>query len=94
MTWGDVTMAGIGTATSVCGDRVVGFGHPMNWTGDTTLGLHPADAIYVQEDLVAGFKVANPATRSAPSPTTGCPASPARSARCPTPPTLGRSDPR
>ncbi|WP_395659861.1 hypothetical protein [Nocardioides sp.] len=59
MTWGDVTMAGIGTATSVCGDRVVGFGHPMNWTGDTTLGLHPADAIYIQEDLIAGFKVAN-----------------------------------
>lgn len=59
MTWGDVTMAGIGTATSVCGDRVVGFGHPMNWTGATTLGLHPADAIYIQEDLFAGFKVAN-----------------------------------
>ena len=59
MTWGDVTMAGIGTATSVCGDRVVGFGHPMSWTGDTTLGMHPADAIYVQEDLIAGFKVAN-----------------------------------
>lgn len=57
--YGDVTMAGIGTATSVCQGRVVGFGHPMEWLGETTLGLHPADALYIQEDLVAGFKVAN-----------------------------------
>ncbi len=45
--------------TSVCGDQVVGFGHPMDLFGATTLGLHPADAIYIQQDLVAGFKVAN-----------------------------------
>ena len=59
LTYGDVTMAGVGTVTSVCGDRVVGFGHPMSFTGEATLGLHPADAIYIQDDLVAGFKVAN-----------------------------------
>lgn len=59
MAYGDVTMAGVGTATSVCGDRVVGFGHPLDYSGTTTLALHPADAIYVQEDLIAGFKVAN-----------------------------------
>lgn len=56
---GDITMAGVGTVTSVCEDRVVGFGHPMEWLGETTLGLHPADTIYVQEDLVTSFKVAN-----------------------------------
>ncbi len=57
---GDITMAGIGTATSVCGDRVVAFGHPMSFQGETSLGLAAADAIYVQEDpLGVPFKVAN-----------------------------------
>ncbi|MFE5291863.1 SpoIVB peptidase S55 domain-containing protein [Isoptericola sp. NPDC056618] len=57
---GDITVAGIGTATSVCGDRVVAFGHPLNFTGKTRLGLAAADAVYVQEDpLGVPFKVAN-----------------------------------
>ncbi|MGW8564763.1 SpoIVB peptidase S55 domain-containing protein [Isoptericola sp. NPDC055881] len=57
---GDITFAGIGTATSVCGDRVVAFGHPMSFTGKTRLGLAAADAVYVQEDpLGVPFKVAN-----------------------------------
>lgn len=60
MSYGDITQAGIGTATSVCGDRVVGFGHPMAFLGETSMTLHPADAIYVQADSVAPpFKVAN-----------------------------------
>ncbi|MFE7408694.1 SpoIVB peptidase S55 domain-containing protein [Isoptericola sp. NPDC057559] len=57
---GDITVAGIGTATSVCGDRVVAFGHPLAFTGRTRLGLAAADAVYVQEDpLGVPFKVAN-----------------------------------
>jgi hypothetical protein len=60
LSYGDVTMAGVGTATSVCDGRVVGFGHPMSFLGSTTLGLMPADAIYVQEDpLGPPFKLAN-----------------------------------
>lgn len=60
VSYGDVTAAGVGTATSVCDGRVVGFGHPMNFGGSTTLSLHPADALYVQEDsLGVPFKVAN-----------------------------------
>lgn len=60
LSYGDITMAGVGTATSVCNGQVVGFGHPMTFLGKTTLGLMPADAIYVQEDpLGAPFKVAN-----------------------------------
>lgn len=60
LSYGDVTQAGVGTATSVCHDKVVGFGHPMSFLGETTLSLHPADAIYIQEDsLGAPFKVAN-----------------------------------
>ncbi len=57
---GDIDAVGVGTVTSVCGDRVVGFGHPFTFSGDTTLSLHPADALYVQEEsLGAPFKVAN-----------------------------------
>ncbi|HEU4810648.1 MAG TPA: hypothetical protein VFT00_00775 [Nocardioides sp.] len=60
LSYGDVTQAGIGTATSVCDGRVVGFGHPMMFLGETTLTMHPATAIYVQpESLGAPFKVAN-----------------------------------
>ena len=28
MSYGDITQGGVGTATSVCDGRVVGFGHP------------------------------------------------------------------
>lgn len=60
LSYGDVTQAGIGTATEVCNGEVVGFGHPMAFFGNTTLTLHPADALYIQADPVsAPFKVAN-----------------------------------
>jgi hypothetical protein len=60
LAYGDITAAGVGTATSVCDGRVVGFGHPMTFGGRTTLSLHPADALYVQKDpLGPPFKVAN-----------------------------------
>ncbi|GAA1908491.1 hypothetical protein GCM10009737_06860 [Nocardioides lentus] len=58
--YGDVSFAGVGTATSVCEGRVVGFGHPMAFLGTTTMGLHPASALFVQPESVgAPFKVAN-----------------------------------
>lgn len=58
--YGDITMGGVGTATSVCSNKVVGFGHPMSFLGETSMSLHPADALYVQPDsLGAPFKVAN-----------------------------------
>lgn len=60
LAYGDVTAAGVGTATQVCDGRVVGFGHPMRFSGPATMSMHPADALYVQEDpLGAPFKVAN-----------------------------------
>ena len=60
ISYGDITAGGVGTVTSVCDDRLVGFGHPMTFGGETTLGMMPADAVYVQEDPVGpGFKVAN-----------------------------------
>ncbi len=60
ISYGDITAGGVGTVTSVCDGRLIGFGHPMGYFGKTTLGLMPAEAIYVQEDPVGpGFKVAN-----------------------------------
>ncbi|HYH34464.1 MAG TPA: hypothetical protein VD814_04865 [Nocardioides sp.] len=60
MSYGTITAGGVGTVTDRCGDEVVGFGHPMMFAGATTLGLMPAEAVYIQEDsLGAGFKVAN-----------------------------------
>ncbi len=57
---GDVTAGGIGTVTSVCEGRVVGFGHPMTFLGTTSLSLHPAEAVLIQGDPTGpGFKVAN-----------------------------------
>jgi hypothetical protein len=60
MSWGTVPAAAFGTATMVCGDEVVGFGHPMNFTGPSAMSMHPAQTIVIQDDpTVAGFKVAN-----------------------------------
>lgn len=47
---GMITYSGVGTATSVCDGEVVGFGHPLGYLGSTTVAMHPASAVYVQED--------------------------------------------
>lgn len=61
MSYGDLSAVGTGTATMVCGDEVVGFGHPFNWGGQSTMTMHGATALYIQEDpTVPGFKVSNP----------------------------------
>lgn len=61
LSYGDITFAGIGTATAVCDDNVIGFGHPLLWSGHSTYSMHNAEAIYIQRDEVFGsFKVANP----------------------------------
>lgn len=48
--YGDVTFAGVGTATAVCGDEILAFGHPFAFTGKSALTMHGASAVYVQED--------------------------------------------
>ncbi len=58
--WGDITYGGVGTATSVCDNKVVGFGHPQLFSGKTSQALLPASAVYIQEDRSqVPFKVAN-----------------------------------
>ncbi len=57
---GDIVFGGLGTITSVCNDRVVGFGHPMEFAGSSTYGMAGADTLYIQGDsLGSPFKVAN-----------------------------------
>lgn len=60
LSYGTVTAAGLGTATLVCGDEIVGFGHPMQFSGPSTMSLHGARTLLIQEDpTLSGFKVAN-----------------------------------
>ena len=59
LSYGDITYGGVGTATEVCGDEVLAFGHPAFWRGPTTLTMHSADVVYVQDDLFYPYKAAN-----------------------------------
>jgi hypothetical protein len=60
MSLGDVTVAGIGTTTFVCEGKAVAFGHPFNWTGDTTMAIRAADTITIVRDPIFGsYKLAN-----------------------------------
>ena len=60
MSYGTVTAAGVGTATAVCGDEILAFGHPMNYSGPSTMALHGARATHIQDDpTLSGFKSAN-----------------------------------
>jgi hypothetical protein len=60
MSLGDVTVAGIGTTTFVCHGQAVAFGHPFNWTGDTTMAVRAADTITIVQDPIFGnYKMAN-----------------------------------
>ena len=60
ISYGEITAAGVGTTTLVCGGKAVAFGHPFNFDGPTALSAHTADAILIQDDpLGAPFKLAN-----------------------------------
>lgn len=58
--YGDVTLAGVGTVTAICDGTVLGFGHPLLYSGATRLGLHAASAVRIVDDPVFGpAKLAN-----------------------------------
>ena len=57
---GDITIAAVGTTTSVCGDTVLGFGHPMTAEGKVSYGAARASAITIVDDPAGTpFKLAN-----------------------------------
>jgi hypothetical protein len=61
LSYGDVSIAGVGTTTFVCNGEAVAFGHPLIDAGGVQFSAHPATAVYVQPDPIYGpFKVANP----------------------------------
>jgi SpoIVB peptidase S55 len=57
--FGDLTFYALGTATAVCGNQIVAFGHPFFLTGATTLGMNNARTITVLKDPYFSFKLAN-----------------------------------
>jgi hypothetical protein len=60
VSFGDTTLAGVGTVTAVCGDEALLFGHPLLFNGATTVSANQATAVFVQPDPIFGpFKVAN-----------------------------------
>lgn len=60
ISYGDLTFAGVGTATIVCNGMVVSFGHPFDFTGEASIGANQADALAVVNDPVFGaYKLAN-----------------------------------
>jgi hypothetical protein len=61
VSYGTVTLGGVGTTTFVCNGEAVAFGHPFNFTGaDARYSAHAATAVVVQPDPIFGpFKVAN-----------------------------------
>ncbi|GAB3269539.1 SpoIVB peptidase S55 domain-containing protein [Kineosporia babensis] len=61
LSYGDVSLTGLGTTTYVCDGTAVAFGHPFLSAGRAEFSVHPATAVYVQADPVFGpFKVGNP----------------------------------
>jgi hypothetical protein len=59
ISYGNVSFAGIGTTTYVCGDRALAFGHPFTWVGRSAYGANNASALAVVKDPAFGsFKLA------------------------------------
>jgi len=60
LSYGDITMAGIGTTTYACHGKALAFGHPFFFTGPNRLGASAASAFGIVQDPVFGpFKLAN-----------------------------------
>ncbi|MPY96990.1 MAG: hypothetical protein GEU97_03185 [Actinophytocola sp.] len=64
LSYGDMSLTGTGTATALCDDGVLAFGHPFLWSGESTLSMHGAKALYIETDQYSGsYKIANPTGR-------------------------------
>lgn len=60
LSYGDLTLAGVGTTTYVCDGQALAFGHPFLLTGRASLGAGGADALtIVQDPLFGAYKLAN-----------------------------------
>ena len=60
MSYGDITIGGIGTTSLVCDGQAVAFGHPFSWTGRTELGANRGVAHTIVDDPLFGpYKLAS-----------------------------------
>jgi hypothetical protein len=60
LSYGDVTLAGIGTTTYVCDGRAVAFGHPFFFTGPSQMGASRASVLAIVDDAFGPYKLAVP----------------------------------
>jgi hypothetical protein len=57
--YGDFSLAGVGTTTVVCGGRAVAFGHPLAFLGRSAFGANGANSLVIVKDPTFGsFKMA------------------------------------
>lgn len=59
---GDISFFATGTATLCRGDQIIAFGHPANFSGESTLGMATADIVTIIDDesgLFGNYKIAN-----------------------------------
>ncbi len=60
VSYGDVTVGGLGTTTYVCGNKALAFGHPLSFGGAVAFGANNANAIAVVADSAGSpFKLGN-----------------------------------
>ena len=60
LSYGDLTAAGIGTTTAICGDQAVAWGHPFQFIGASSYGANDANSLAIVKDPTFGsFKLAN-----------------------------------
>lgn len=59
ISYGDVTVGGIGTTTWSCGERALAFGHPLRMSGTVRYGASDGKALSIVKDPTTGpFKLA------------------------------------
>ncbi len=59
ISYGDLSAAGIGTTTYVCDGQALAFGHPLLFSGRTSLGANDANALTIVDDPIFGpYKLA------------------------------------
>ncbi len=59
LSYGDVTVGGVGTTSYVCDGRAIAFGHPLFAFGSTSASASVADALRIVGDSIGGpFKLA------------------------------------
>jgi hypothetical protein len=60
VSYGDVTLGGLGTTTYVCGNKALAFGHPLSFGGAVAFGANDANAVAVVADPArTPFKLGN-----------------------------------